>query len=156
MAQTDERSIVKRVYGWPAGRWLISRLIGWSAPYSGTIRVDVLELRDGYSLLRMPDRRKVRNHLNSIHACALATLTETTVGLSVLYSLPSTARGIATSMTVDYHAKARGPITGECEWQLPNLSETTEQGLKVVMRNEAGETVATGSVRFRIGPAGKR
>ena len=56
----------------PGGKRLISRAIGFVAPYSGSIGARVEALADGYARLRMPDRRANRNHLNSIHACARA------------------------------------------------------------------------------------
>lgn len=142
--------LMRFAYSKPGGKWILSKAIGRTAPYSGTIGAEIQELRAGYARLRMPDRRKVRNHLDSIHACALSTLTETTVGISVLYTLPAGARGIATSLHVDYLAKARGPITAECEWDMPDISSPCEQDLAVSMKNESGETVAQGKVRFRF------
>jgi len=145
--------LLKRVYRLPGGRYLVARAIGWTAPYSGSIKPEVLELGAGRARLRIQDRKRVRNHLNSIHACALATLTETTVGLSVLYSLPAGMRGIATRLAVDYHAKARGPITSRCEWSVPSAGESVERDIEVRMTDEHGTLVATGVVGFRVGPA---
>lgn len=144
--------VLRTVYQKPGGKWLIAKMIGRAAPYSGSIGAEVLELGAGYSRLKMPDTKKVRNHLDSIHACAMATLTETSVGLSVLYTLPKTARGIATNMHLEYHAKARGPITAECRWPVPALDEATEQDIEVSLTDESGTKVATGSVRFRFSP----
>lgn len=143
---------LKRIYSFWGGRWLISKLIGFGAPYSGTIGARVVELDDCFARLRMKDKRRVRNHMQSIHACALATLTETTAGLSVLYSLPTSIRGIPTRMTVDYHAKARGIITAECRWTSPPIDNVSEQDLCVEMRNQENILVATGNVHFRFGP----
>ena len=145
--------VLRKVYARKGGKWLIAKMIGRAAPYSGSIGAEVLELGAGYSRLRIQDRKSLRNHLNSIHACAMATLTETTVGLSVLYTLPSSARGIATRMSLEYHAKARGPITAECRWPVPDLSSTTEQDIEVSLTDAAGTQVATGAVRFRFSPA---
>lgn len=144
--------ILRTVYGKRGGKWLIAKMIGRAAPYSGSVSPEVLELGAGYSRLRMQDRKPLRNHLNSIHACALATLTETSVGLSVLYTLPASARGIATEMNMQYHAKARGPITAECRWPVPDLSQTSEQDIEVALSDESGTRVATGMVRFRFSP----
>lgn len=107
---------------------------------------------DGYARLLLADRRANRNHLGSIHACALATLAETTAGLSILYSLPEGSRGIATHLGVDYHAKARGPIRAVVQGDVPAKGETADRYLEVAMHNDDGQLVSTAVVRYRIGP----
>lgn len=147
---------LKRIYACWGGRWLIGKLIGLGAPYSGTIGARVIELDECFARVCMKDKRRVRNHMNSIHACALSTLTETTAGLSVLYSLPANVRGIPTRLSVDYHAKARGLMTAECRWTLPAKDCISEPDLRVEIRNQDNVVVATGHVYFRFGPVEKR
>ena len=105
-------SFLKRI---PGGRWIFSRLVGLFVPYAGTLRADILEMAEGSAVVSMPDRRGVRNHLNSIHALALANLGELTANLALLTLCPPHGRFIVTRLEVDYLKKARGPLTCACD-----------------------------------------
>lgn len=105
-------SLFKKV---PGGRWIFSRLVGWFVPYAGTLGADILEMAEGSAVVSMPDRRGVRNHLNSIHALALANLGELTANLALLTLCPPGGRFIVTRLEVDYLKKARGPLTCTCD-----------------------------------------
>jgi acyl-coenzyme A thioesterase PaaI-like protein len=105
------RDLWNLLSGMPAGKRVFSRLVGRMAPYSGTIHATVTVLRAGYAEVRMPDRRAVRNHLDCVHAIALANLAELAGNVALAYSLPDDGRFIVSGMEIEYLKKARGPIT---------------------------------------------
>jgi acyl-coenzyme A thioesterase PaaI-like protein len=161
--RTDEDDVAKternRVReGWdrlrplPGGRRLFSRFLGLLAPYSGTIRPRVEELREGYARVGMRDRRGVRNHLSSLHAIALMNLAEVASGLALMYSLPADARAILVGLRIEYLKKARGTITAEAAVAIPETSERREYEFESVLRDASGETVARAHARWLVGP----
>jgi len=136
----------------PGGRRLFSWLLWRSVPYTGTVRPQVLELRPGYAKVTMNDRRRVRNHLNSIHAIALANLGEMTSGLAVTTWLPASARGIPVSLSITFLKKARGSLTAEAHCPIPDASRDAEHDFVSEIKDASGDVVARTTVRWRIGP----
>ena len=146
------RSSWDRLSPLPGGKLLFSRLVGRAAPYTGTIRLSVEDLRDGYSRLTMADRPQLRNHLRSLHAIALANLVEVTGNLAVAYSQPDDARFIVAGMSIDYLKKARGTVTGECHCPPIHSSDRHEYQVPVVLTDAQGEVLVKATLRTLIGP----
>lgn len=137
----------------PLGRRLFNLLIGLTVPYAGSIAPEVTELSPGYACARMADRRRVRNHLRSLHAVALTNLAELTGNLALMSRQPATgARWIVTGFDSEFVKKARGTITAECH--LPELDWSVAQGMtgRVELRDAAGDLVMIARPHWRIGP----
>ena len=135
-----------------AGRWLFSRGLGLLVPYSGTIGPRVQRLEPGGAVIHMRDRRRVRNHLRSVHAAALLNLTELTGGLLATVSMPADARMIITGVNVDFVKKARGLLAAEGTCPVPQSNERAEIEVQVVIRDASADVVARGTVRVLVGP----
>jgi acyl-coenzyme A thioesterase PaaI-like protein len=138
--------------GHRAGPRLFGILMSRHIPYTGSISPRVLELRPGFARVAMADRPRLRNHLHSLHAIALSNLAEYTGNLALAYSLPDGTRFIVKSLSIDYLKKARGRITGECHCPVPTSTERQEHDLKVVLRDDNGQQVATATLRTLVGP----
>jgi len=142
----------RRLSALPGGKAFFSRIVGMIAPYTGTIAAQVVELERGRSKVIMKDRRNVRNHLNSVHAIALANLAELTGNIALAFSMPDDARFIVAGLSMDYVKKARGQITGICECPVPETAERLEYLVPVHMFDPSGELVATCTLKTLIGP----
>lgn len=136
----------------PGGKAIFSRLVGVAAPYTGTIGAEVRELRRGFARVELADRRKVRNHLDCVHAVALANLAELTGNVAVAYTLPDDARFIVAGMSIDYLKKARGPIVGHATCPLFETNAKAEHAIEVSLRDRRGEEVAHATLRTLVGP----
>jgi acyl-coenzyme A thioesterase PaaI-like protein len=146
------RSLWRYLRRVPGGGRLLGRLMGRLAPYTGSIRPEVLTVEPGLARLRMADRPRLRNHLRSLHAAALMNLGEATTGLAMLASLPEDARGIPTHVGVDYLRKARGPITAECRCEVLTSSEARSLELMAELTDASGAVVTRVTARWLVGP----
>lgn len=136
----------------PGGKAVFSRLLGVAAPYTGTIGARVVELRRGSSRTELDDRRRVRNHLDCVHAIALANLAELTGNVAVAYTLPDDARFIVAGMSIEYLKKARGMITGTATCPLFASSDKGEHDVEVSLTDRRGDEVARAVLRTLVGP----
>jgi uncharacterized protein (TIGR00369 family) len=141
-----------RLHDLPAGRRLFSQLMSRAIPYTGSISARVLDLSPGFARVSMADRPRLRNHLKSLHAVALANLAEYTGNLALAYSLPDGTRFIVKNLAIEYRKKARGRITAECHCPVPTSNETQDYVLSVTLNDEQGQTVATATLNTRVGP----
>ncbi len=136
----------------PGGRILFSRLLGWKIPYTGTMSATVLELAPGHARTALRDRRRVRNHLDCIHAIAQMNLAEMTTGLAMTAGLPDAARAILTDLSITYTKKARGRLVAECRCDPPDGRERREVELVTEVRDAAGDVVSRATARWLVGP----
>jgi acyl-coenzyme A thioesterase PaaI-like protein len=109
-ASASALSLFRRLSASAPGRWLFSRLVCWRAPYFASIAPRIEALEPGRCVVRVRDRRRVRNHLGTVHAIALCNAAEIAGGLATDATLPTSLRWIPKSMSVRYLKKARGTL----------------------------------------------
>ena len=142
----------RRLSPLPGGKTLFSLFVGRMTPYSGSIGARVEELSPGWCRVSLRDRRRVRNHLGSIHAIALANLAELASGLAVLAGLPPTVQGIVTAFSISYSRKARGRLVAECHAPRLDIRSEQECEASLAITDAQGNVVARATVRWRLRP----
>ena len=144
------RAAWRRLAPLPGGTRLFSRVLARMIPYTGTVRPHVVALEPGYARVEMRDRRRVRNHLRSIHAIALANIGELASGLAMTMALPPDVDGILTGLSVEYSKKARGTVAAECRTSPPAVSAPVEHVAIAEVRDAAGDIVAVVRATWRL------
>jgi acyl-coenzyme A thioesterase PaaI-like protein len=143
----------RRLNGLPGGHWLFGLVVKLTIPYTGSVSPRVEALEPGYARISIRQRRRLQQHLGSIHAIALANVAEFASGAAMSTALPSGYRGIVTKMRLEYFKKARGVVTAEAKTSLPDLSVEGEHDFVAEVKDQAGDVVCKAVVTWRLGPA---
>ncbi len=141
----------KRLEPLPGGKWLFARMLGRSIPYTGSIGARIETLEPGHARVSLRDHRAVRNHLDCVHAIALANLGEIATGLAMLTAATS-ARGILVAIHTEYRKKARGTLVAECTATPPTVTEPVDVQVSAPITDSASDIVAVVTATWRLAP----
>ncbi len=141
--------IYNRISKLPFGNFIFSKVLSFRAPYFSTIKPLIIELNSGICRVEIKDRRSIRNHIGSINAGALCTLSELVGGLAVEASISPKLRWIPKEMTVQYSKKAIGKLTGTCSFD-PAILISGDIKVPFEIHDESGDTVLRVSILFYI------
>lgn len=154
---TNVLALYRSLSSKPCGNWLFSRLICWKAPYFASIapRISRLEPNRGEASLR--HRRKVTNHIGTVHAIALCNLAEFIGGLTTDVSIPRDMRWIPKGMTVEYLKKATGTMHAVATpaFEPHESAQAYELPMDVVVSNAQGEAVFRARIAMWVSPRQK-
>src|SRR6478609_10062112 len=142
----------------PLGDRVFSLLFAQKAPYFASIRPRFLTLEPNHVELVIPNRRRVHNHLKTVHAIALCNGLEAAMGALAEVTIPADKRWIPKGMDVSYTAKATGDVTCIAEtdpeqWSSSALHDSGAD-LPVRVRGELadGTRVIEGVIRLWVTP----
>jgi len=142
----------RRLAALPSGKRFFSHMLGRHVPYTGNLGAMIEVLEPGRCVVSLRERRKLRNHLDSVHAMALANLGEMATGLALMNSLPENTRGILKRFEIDYLKKARGQLTAECGCDIPENNHPLEVAINCEIRDSAGDVVSAVTAHWLLGP----
>jgi acyl-coenzyme A thioesterase PaaI-like protein len=137
----------------PMGSRLFSFLFAQKAPYFASIRPRFLTIEPDHVELLIPKRRRVHNHLGTVHAIALCNGLEAAMGALAEVTIPADKRWIPKGMEVAYTAKASGDVTCIAETD-PEQWTSENPDLPVRVRGELadGTVVIAGLIRLWVTP----
>ncbi len=150
-------ALYRRLLRWPLGRWLFSRAVCFKAPYFGTIRPLFVELRPGYCEARMRKRRRVQNHIGTVHAIAMANLCELVAGTMTEVSIPSDMRWIPKGMEIQYLAKAATDVRAVARLEpMPEFGQPMDVVVKVDVLDTSDTRVVYAEISMYVSPRRKK
>ena len=142
----------RRMSGSALGRWVFSRIVCFRAPYFGTISpvFDVLE--PGRGVARMRKRRRVQNHIGTVHAIAMANICELVAGTLTEVSIPASMRWIPRGMQINYVARATTDL--RAEGTFPEIVEGEAQDVVVPVQvmDADDNVVVTADITMYVSP----
>ena len=137
----------------PLGERAFSFLFARKAPYFASIRPRFLTIEPNHVELLIPKRRRVHNHLKTVHAIALCNGLEAAMGALAEATIPPDKRWIPKGMEVAYTAKATGDVTCIAETE-PGQWTAENPDVPVRVRGELadGTVVIEGLIRLWVTP----
>jgi acyl-coenzyme A thioesterase PaaI-like protein len=150
----------RRAGALPAGHRVFSLLFAREAPYFTTIRPRFTALEPNRAELVIPNRRRVHNHLGTVHAIALCNGLEAAMGALAEATIPADKRWIPKGMEVAYTAKATTDIRCVAETDPDQWSDVPVTGGEVPVRvrgvRDDGTVVVEGVIRLWVTPRKER
>lgn len=134
------------------GRWLFTRVICWRAPYFSSISPRFISLEPGRAVVSMKKRRKVQNHIGTIHAIAMANLCEIAAGVLTEVTIPTSMRWLPRGMNIQYLAKAETEIQVDATMPEPSGMNPQDLVVNCDVRDASGKTVVSAQITMYVTP----
>ena len=97
------RSLIQKVEKKGSGLWLLNILFRFAIPFNAAHGLRISKIGSDYIETLAPNRRRNKNHINGIHACCIATISEFAAGLTFLRWLnPTDYRFILSDLNIHY------------------------------------------------------
>ncbi len=108
-----------------------SLMMGRAVPFVGTAGLEIEDLTARRAVVCVRNRRRVQNHLRTVHAAAMALVAETASGLLVGMNVPDGRVPVIKSMHVDFLKRAQGAMRA--------VAELTDAQVAAIEQEEKGE-----------------
>lgn len=138
--------LVHKFDAYPAGlrRFFITWAFGGTVHFVRTAGVKFEELSEERAVLTLDNRRRVQNHIGTVHAAAVALIGETATGAVFGMNVPDDKLPILREMRLNYTKKSQGALRAEA-WLSPEQrasfarDEKGDIAVPVKITDETGE-----------------
>ena len=132
-----------------------------AVPFAGYLGLEITDISEGESLVRMPERPELTNHVGSQHAGALFTVAEAASGAAFVGAFAERlgeVTPLARSAEISYKKIAKGPIEASAKLGVPPaeaLATLDEVGkvefpCQVELTDSSGTLVAEATVHWHV------
>ncbi len=111
--------------------WLRTKAIGRTIHFVGTAGLGIDELSAERAVISIVNRRRVQNHIGTVHAAAMALVAETASGLALGMHLHDGAVPVIKRMSIDYVRRAKGDLRA--------VAQLTPEQQRSLQNDERGE-----------------
>lgn len=110
--------------------WLLSKIIGRVVRFAGTAGTRIEKLTPQECIIVLRNKKKVQNHIGSVHAAAIALLAETATGLMTGLTVPDTRILVIRNLELQYVRRATGDMRAVAHFSDEDIAyiEHTEKG----------------------------
>ncbi|OFC69756.1 DUF4442 domain-containing protein [Alteromonas confluentis] len=135
MRKNALREFALKANRFPAGvsRWLMTTMFRHKVKLAGTAKLDILGSDLKSVTFNIKNRKKVQNHIGSVHAAAMALLAESATGFIVGVNLPGDKLPLIKSMNLQYVKRAQGDMQAE--------AMLTDEQIALMHSQEKGEVM---------------
>jgi uncharacterized protein (TIGR00369 family) len=88
--------------------FLLSKGFGRIVPFFGTAGIRIEELSQERVVMTLANKRRVQNHIKTVHAAAMTLLAESATGILMGMNVPDDKYLVIKSLHVDFQKKATG------------------------------------------------
>lgn len=153
--------LLKKAQSSAADLRLLNRLLGKAIPFNAPHGFEIESVGEDFVRTRAPYRTENLNHIEGIHACAIATIAEFSSGLLLLARLnPAEFRLIMARLEIDYHYQAKTDLIAEAVLSAAQLeseilaplqtADALIRTMETKVQDTAGNPVATARVTWQI------
>lgn len=106
----------------------LQKIFDFKIPFNGPHGIKIKKITQAEAVAFLPNKRSNKNHLGTIHACAMATLGEFPAGLLLIKNLDAAKfRVVMTKLEASYLKRATTSLRGVCKTDEKQIREVLDQ-----------------------------